>query len=187
MPKKSQKLPINNIIYQWENWEILLREDKKLETIWASLDQISTLFWKNKSTISRHVRNIFDSDELVLEQAVAKYATVQKEWHNLVTRNIEYYNLDMILSIGYRVNSKQATEFRKWANSILKSYITDWIAVNASLLQKNTRNFKQALSYLQSLEPKAMWKLINKVGLFVLCGFYKKLTILNGVKLVQKL
>lgn len=147
------------LIYQWNNWEILLREDKNLETIWANLDQISALFGRNKSTISRHIRGIFDSEELVPEQTVAKNATVQKEWNNMVQRNIEYYNLDMILSVWYRVNSKQATEFRKWSNSILKSYITQWVAINTSLLQENTDKFQKALEYLSNLSAENIQKL----------------------------
>ena len=181
MEQKSQKLPINNIIYQWENWEILLREDKKLETIWANQSQISEIFWIDQSVVSRHVKNIF------LDWEIDKQSNMQKMHIANSDKPVAFYNLDIILSVWYRSNSSKAIAFRKWANSILKSYITDWIAINASLLQKNTQNFKQALSYLQSLEPKAMWKLINKVGLLVLCGFYKNLSILNGVKLVQKL
>jgi len=91
--------------------------DSEHETIWASLDQIAKLFGRDKSGISRHIKNIFSSGELDENSVVAKIATVQTEGK----REIEYLNLDMILSIWYRVDSKEATSFRKWATSISKN------------------------------------------------------------------
>jgi len=112
-------------IYQAPNGEIAFRGDVAHETIWASLDQIAILFNRDKSGISRHIKNIFNSGELERESTVAKIATVQKEGERQVTRGIEYYNLDMILSIGYRVDSKEATVFRRWATSVLKRYLVE--------------------------------------------------------------
>ncbi len=106
----------NNIeIYKARDGEIKLSVDIKKETIWASLQQIADLFNVDKSGISRHIKNIFKSKELSEKATVAKIATVQKEGKREVFRDIDYYNLDMILSIGYRANSKKATQFRVWA------------------------------------------------------------------------
>lgn len=96
-------------ILQSSNGEIEFRGDITHETIWASLDQIATLFGRDKSGISRRVKNIFKSEELEESSTVVKIATVQKEGNRTVSRDIEYYNHDMILSIGYRVDSKEAT------------------------------------------------------------------------------
>jgi hypothetical protein len=92
------------------------------ETVWLSLKQIALLFDRDKSVISRHLRNIYREGELEASSTVAKNATVQIESGRSVKRDIDYYNLDAIISVGYRVNSKQGTQFRKWANQILKDY-----------------------------------------------------------------
>ncbi|MCH8518239.1 virulence RhuM family protein [Candidatus Gracilibacteria bacterium] len=106
------------------------------ETVWLSLEQIAKIFGKNKSTISRHINNIYNTLELLPERTVAKYATVQIEGNREVLRDIEYYNLDMIISVGYRVNSKQATQFRIWATSVLRDYITKGYALNQKRLKE---------------------------------------------------
>jgi len=142
------------LVYQGKNGEILLKEDGNNETIWANLDQIAEIFGRNKSTISRHIRNIFNTDELLPEQTVAKYATVQKEWKNKVTRNIEYYNLDMIISVWYRVNSKEATQFRIWATKTLKQHITQGFTINKSRVQGNYDKFLLAVEEVQKLLPE---------------------------------
>lgn len=90
----------------------------KNDTVWLSLNQLSQLFGRDKSVISRHLKNIFADGELEVDSTVANFATVQKEGERDVLREIEYFNLDAILSVGYRVNSKQATKFRQWANSV---------------------------------------------------------------------
>ncbi len=100
------------------------------ETVWLSLNQIAQLFNRDKSVISRHLRNIYKEGELIIEATVAKNATVQMEAGRKVKREIEYYNLDAILSVGYRVNSKQGTQFRIWANKILKDYLLKGYAIN---------------------------------------------------------
>jgi hypothetical protein len=100
------------------------------ETVWLSLNQIAQLFDRDKSVISRHLRNIFKIGELNYESTVAKNATVQNEAGRTVTREIEYYNLDAIISVGYRVNSKQGTQFRIWATRVLKEYLLKGYAIN---------------------------------------------------------
>ncbi len=100
------------------------------ETVWLTLSQIAKLFDRDKSVISRHLRNIFKSGELIYESTVAKNATVQNESGRKVKRDIEFYNLDAILSVGYRVNSIQGTQFRIWATRILKEYLLKGYSIN---------------------------------------------------------
>ena len=85
------------------------------ETVWLTLDQLAELFGRNKSTVSRHITNIYDEGELDRPATVAIFATVQQEGKRQVERNIEYYNLDVIISVGYRVKSPRGVEFRCWA------------------------------------------------------------------------
>ncbi|MBA6316872.1 virulence RhuM family protein [Cellulophaga baltica] len=108
--------------------EVTLRND----TIWLSLNQISNLFDRDKLVISRHLRNIFKTEELLKNSVVAKYATTAADGK---IYNVAYYNLDAILSVGYRVNSKQGTKFRMWATSILKDYLNQGdITLNFSII-----------------------------------------------------
>ena len=99
------------------------------ETLWLTLNQIAEFFGRDKSVISRHYRSIFSSGELVQEQTVAKNATVKIESGKEVTRQIEYYNLDAIISVRYRVNSTRATHFRQWATTRLKEYLVQGYSI----------------------------------------------------------
>lgn len=92
------------------------------DTVWLSLNQMSDLFLRDKSVISRHLGNIYKEKELVREATVAKYATVQIEGGRDVERAIEFFNLDVIISVGYRIKSQRGTQFRIWANKVLKEY-----------------------------------------------------------------
>lgn len=141
------------VIYQTKTGAIELKEDTSSETMWATLQQIADLFDTDKSGISRHIKNIFDSKELNRKATVAKIATVQKEGQREISRNIEYYNLDMILSIGYRVNSKKATTFRQWATKTLHSHIVDGYTFNKKRLAKNYSAFLKAVDQVRSLLP----------------------------------
>lgn len=111
------------LIYQSDDGLIKIDTKFENETIWLTLDQMSELFQRNKSTISRHIKNIYDDGELTPESTVAKFATVQNEGNREVTRNIEYYNLDVIISVGYRVKSQRGVQFRLWASNIIKEYL----------------------------------------------------------------
>jgi prophage maintenance system killer protein len=105
------------------------------DTFWLNLNQISSLFEKDKSVISRHLKNVFTSGELIRDSVVAKNATTAQDGK---TYAVEYYNLDAILSVGYRVNSKRGTQFRQWATKRLKDYLIEGIAINEKrLIQKN--------------------------------------------------
>ena len=97
------------------------------ETFWLNLNQISALFKKDKSVISRHLKNIFSSGELSRDAVVAKNATTATDGKSYI---IEYFNLDVILSVGYRVNSKRGTQFRQWATQRLKNYLIVVYAIN---------------------------------------------------------
>lgn len=138
-------------VYQAENGALELRADSALDTIWASLDQIAELFGRDKSVISRHIKNIYLESELEKTATVAFFATVQKEGSRIVTRNIEYFNLDTILSVGYRVNSKVATRFRQWATKTLKQYITQGFSINQKRLEENKTQFLKTLEDLKIL------------------------------------
>ncbi len=118
------------ILYQPNNVAERIEVRLEDETVWLTLNQISQLFNRDKSVISRHLKNIYKSGELIFEATVAKNATVQMEAGRQVKRDIEYYNLDAILSVGYRVNSKQGTQFRIWATQVLKDYLLKGYAVN---------------------------------------------------------
>jgi death-on-curing family protein len=136
------------IIYQDKDKkvEVQLRE----ETIWLSLNQIASLFEKDKSVISRHIKNIFLSGELSRDSTVAKIATVQKEGKRRVKREIEYFNLDVIISVGYRVNSKKATQFRIWATQVLKNYLIKGYAINEKkLTSKKLKELEKTIQFLK--------------------------------------
>jgi prophage maintenance system killer protein len=138
-------------VYQADNGSIELNLDVNNETIWASLKDISQLFGADKSGISRHIKNIFSEKELDEKSTVAFFATVQTEGSREVTRNIECYNLDMIISIGYRVNSKKATLFRQWASKTLKQHITQGYTINLKRIEKNYAKFIQAVENVKQL------------------------------------
>ena len=96
----------------------------------------NAMFQRNKSTISRHIRNVFESGELNPDSTVAFFATVQNEGNRKVERNIAYYNLDVIISVGYRVNSHRGVQFRIWATQILREYLVKGFAMNDDLLKR---------------------------------------------------
>jgi hypothetical protein len=111
------------IIYNSSNGETQIDVQFEGETFWLNLNQISKLYNKDKSVISRHLNNIYKEGELNRNTTVAKFATVQLESKREVVRTLEYFNLDAILSVGYRVNSKQGTQFRQWATHRLRDFL----------------------------------------------------------------
>ncbi|AXX84826.1 virulence RhuM family protein [Aliarcobacter skirrowii] len=110
--------------------ELELKVSVDSETIWLTQKQIAEVFGGTKQNISLHINNIYKEKELDKISTVKYYLTVQKEGNREVTRNIEHYNLDMILSLGYRINSIKATKFRQWATSVLKNYIQNGYVIN---------------------------------------------------------
>ena len=112
--------------------EVKLQDD----TVWLSLDKMAELFQRNKSTISRHIKNVLEEGELLADSTIANFATVQNEGKRHVERQITYYNLDMIISVGYRVHSYRGVQFRIWATKVLKDYIVKGFALNDDLLKR---------------------------------------------------
>jgi len=111
------------LIYQAEDGETRIEVRLQDETVWLTINQMAELFQINKSGISRHLQNIYETGELTRELTVANFATVQSEGGRQVSRNLECYSLDAIISVGYRVNSHRGTQFRIWATKRLKEYI----------------------------------------------------------------
>lgn len=124
---------MKNEIVLFKNQNVKLEVNMKDETVWLSLDQMAKLFGRDKSVISRHIKNALE-EELDIS-TVANFATVKNEGGRNVTRNIDYYNLDMIISVGYRVKSQNGVIFRKWATKILKDYMIKGYAVNQKRLE----------------------------------------------------
>jgi hypothetical protein len=117
-------------IYQPNNQSTMIEVRVEDETIWLTQVQIVTLFASSKANVSEHIKHIFQTGELQKASTVRKIRTVQVEGNREVSRLLTYFNLDMIISIGYRVNSKQGTQFRIWANQILKEYLLKGYAIN---------------------------------------------------------
>lgn len=124
------------IIYQTEDGLTKIDVNMQGETVWLSLDQMADLFQRDKSTISRHIKNIFEDGELTKISTVAKFTTVQNEGNREVKRSIEYYNLDVVISVGYRVKSQRGVQFRIWATNILKEYIKKGFAMDDDRLKE---------------------------------------------------
>ena len=135
------------------------------DTVWLSLNEMCILYGRDKSVISRHIRNIFKEGELDEKQTVAKNATVQNEGGKIVRRNIDYYNLDMIISVGYRVKSQNGIIFRRWANSILKKYLLKGYTINEdrlALYDSNINELKTSIKQIDDRLTNLEEKIINK-------------------------
>jgi prophage maintenance system killer protein len=150
--KKNQAIN-RTAIYQLDNGAIQLKADEKGATLWASLSQIAELFDTDKSGISRHINNIYKSEELQRKSTVANFATVQIEGNRDITRQIEHFNLDVILSVGYRVNSIKATRFRQWATKTLREHIEKGYTLNRQRIKVNHEEFINAVENVKSLLP----------------------------------
>ena len=125
------------LLYQTPDGEARIEVRLQGETVWLNLDQMAELFQRNKFTISRHIRNVFEEGELRKETTVAKFATVvNRGIRGEVEDQIVYYNLDMIISVGYRVHSYRGVQFRMWATRVLKEYIVKGFALNDDLLKR---------------------------------------------------
>lgn len=134
------------IIYQTEDGQTKIDVRLENESVWLSLNQLSELFQRDKSVISKHIKNVFDEGELEPISTVAKYATVQNEGKRTIERQIEYYNLDVIISVGYRVKSHRGTQFRIWATKRLKEYIIKGFTLDDDRLKNaGQRNYFEEL------------------------------------------
>lgn len=130
-------------LYQVESGEpeISVRLDN--DTVWLNLNQLTDLFQRDKSVISRHISNIYKEKELIRKATVAYFATVQIEGDREVERSIEFFNLDVIISVGYRVKSQRGTQFRIWANKILKDYLIKGFSINEKRLTQENQQLKE--------------------------------------------
>jgi prophage maintenance system killer protein len=147
---KNKILKNNIVIYQAKSGALELRRDSEADTIWASLDQIAHVFGRDKSVISRHIKNIFAEGELRRNSVVAFFATTAADGK---IYDVEHFNLDVIISVGYRVNSKQATQFRQWATKTLRQYIVEGYAINKQRIAKNYGQFLEAVESVKRLLP----------------------------------
>ena len=124
------------VIFETEDKQVKLPVAVDNETVWLNRNQISELFDRDVKTIGKHINNALKEELYVDNSTVAKFATVQIEGEREVERNIEYYSLDVIISVGYRVKSKRGVEFRRWANSVLKQYILKGYVVNDNRIKQ---------------------------------------------------
>ena len=124
------------LLYQTPDGNSQIEVKLQNDTVWLSLDQMAELFQRNKSTISRHIKNVLEDGELQEEATIANFATVQNEGTRKVERVIAFYNLDMLISVGYRVHSYRGVQFRIWATKVLKEYIVKGFAMNDDLLKR---------------------------------------------------
>ena len=154
-------------IIKFEDNDFMLdvRADIQNETVWLTLNDLCSLFNKDKSVISRHISNIFKEKELDRNQTVAKNATLQIEGHKQVKRTIVYYNLDVIISVGYRVHSQRGIVFRQWANRVLKDYLIQGYAVNQKRLDNLGKVIdiqNRMLSYSLNIDKDELSKVISE-------------------------
>ena len=136
------------IIYQTENGQTQIDVRMENETVWLTQAQMAELFNTDRTSIVRHINNIYKTEELEREATCAKIAQVQIEGSRSVTRTIPYFNLDMIISVGYRVNSKRGVQFRQWANRVLKQYLVKGYAVNERRVQEHYTELRQLVQIL---------------------------------------
>ena len=153
MVAKKTKPDKGAFIYQAKNGAIELRGDFSRETIWATQVQMAEAFEVNTRTVNEHVQNILKTNELSDRATVRNFWIVQKEGKREVDRDIKHYNLDMILSVGYRVNSKKATLFRQWATKTLREHVTQGFTINRSRIKTNYEAFLTVAKDIQKLLP----------------------------------
>lgn len=136
-------------IYQTADGQTRIDVRLEGETVWLNRQQMAQLFGRDVKTIGKHVNNVFQDGELVRDSTVAKFATVQSEGDRAVERRIEHYNLDVIISVGYRVKSVQGTRFRIWATQRLKDVLLQGYALNEARFDRNTAELQQAIALIQ--------------------------------------
>lgn len=148
-------------LYQTEDGEFQVEVQIKDDTVWLTQKQMAELFTKDVRTINEHIQNVFTEGELPSDSTIRKFRIVRKEGQRKVSREIEHYNLDVIISVGYRVKSKEGTKFRIWANKILKDYLLKGYALNETRLKKQSNQIKE-LGKAIELFQKAQSETLNK-------------------------
>ena len=164
-------------IYQAPNGSIEFRGDIQQGTLWANQKQIAQLFGTKVPAINKHIKNILDDEELD-SSTISKMEIVQQEGKREVVRKVDFYNLDMIIAVGYRVNSKLATQFRKWATSVLKSYIVDGYAINEQKIKQKEQILHNLKATIKMLATKSIGQ--EKELLSLLQDYTKTLSLLES-------
>jgi hypothetical protein len=151
----------NIVVYN--DGELELNVSVENESVWLNRNQISELFGRDIKTIGKHISNVFKDKELEIYSTVAKFATLQNEGGREVKRDIEYYNLDVIISVGYRVKSQKGVKFRQWATSILKNYIQNGYVINADkITNKRFKELENDVTLLKSKVENISNSLVDK-------------------------
>lgn len=159
-------------IYQAQDGTTQVEVRFENDTVWLSQAQMSMLFGKDIRTINEHITNIFDDEELEKESTIRKFRIVRQEGKRQVNREIEHYDLDMIISVGYRVKSKQGISFRRWATARLKEYLTQGYTINQKRLQQNAHELEQALALIQKTANSSELTLESGRGLVDIVSRY---------------
>ena len=131
------------VIYQTEDGKTQLDVKLENETVWLTQAQMVQLFDSSKANVSEHIKHIYEDGELAADSTVRKFRTVQTEGKRQVGRNVTYYNLDLIISLGYRVNTKRGIQFRQWATSVLRDYLIKGYAINQRIREENYQQMVQ--------------------------------------------
>jgi prophage maintenance system killer protein len=176
---------LNNkiVIYETPNKEIRIDVRLENETVWLSQKQMAQLFSKSVPTINEHIKNIFKERELNTHSTIRKFLIVQKEAGRNVERNVEYYNIDVVISVGYRVKSVIGTQFRIWASKVLKEYLLKGYALNEKKLLETQNKFKELQTTISFIEEKSNKGLLSgQEGelLHLLSIYAKTLTLLEA-------
>jgi len=171
------------IIYTTEDGKETFEVNLKEETVWLSQRQMAELFEKDVRTINEHIGNIYKEKELHKDSTIRKFRIVQKEGNRLVERERHCYNLDVIISVGYRVNSKRGTQFRIWATNVLKNYLIQGYSINQKRLQENQAKIKELQKTARMIERLLLQKNLESVeatGLLqVILDYQKALHLLD--------
>ena len=150
------------LLYKTEDGRVRIQTRLENETAWLTINQMAELFQVDKSGVSRHLKNVYDTGELTREATVAKIATVQREGSREVTRQVEHYNLDAIISVGYRVNSIRGTQFRIWATQRIREYIVKGFAMDDERLKETGGGnyFDELLARIRDIRSseKVFWR-----------------------------
>ncbi len=184
--KKENKI----IIYQTKNGALELRGDVKSETIWANRMQMAEMFGVNPQAISKHIINIYNEKELIRKATSSKMELVQNESGRIIKRNIDVYNLDILIAVGYRISSITGTKFRQWATKTLREHITKGYTINRKQITKNYDSFLKTVESIKNLlpenitlDPKNVLDLIKEFAStwMSLDAYDKELLKINGV------
>ncbi|MBL8480245.1 MAG: virulence RhuM family protein, partial [Sterolibacteriaceae bacterium] len=155
------------LLYQTEDGQTRIEVRMVGETVWLNLNRMSELFGRDKSVISRHIRNVYEEGELSREGTVANFATVQSEGERSVERDIEHYSLDVIISVGYRVKSLRGTQFRIWATQRLREYLIKGFAMDDERLKVGGggRYFDELLARIRDIRSseKVFWRKVLEI------------------------